>query len=128
MRKYIFSILLTALAITHTGCKKFVEVPPPITEIVTSEAFKEDASATSAVLGIYINILSERSFLNSGISVYSAMAADETTDFTNNAENLQFQQNGISPTNNVIDKYLRRWPAAKYFTHSCREKAIAGRM
>jgi hypothetical protein len=102
MRKYIFSVLLTGLVIIHTGCKKFVEVSPPITEIVTTEAFKEDASATSAVLGIYINILSERSFLNSGISVYSAMAADETTDFTNNAENLQFQQNLIAPTNSVI--------------------------
>jgi hypothetical protein len=43
--------LLSALSIF--SCKKFVEIPPPRTQIVTTTVFNNNAAATSAQLAIY---------------------------------------------------------------------------
>lgn len=43
-------MLMTA---TFSSCKKFVELGAPPTQVVLEDAFKTDASATSATLGMY---------------------------------------------------------------------------
>lgn len=91
------------------SCKKFVEIGPPKTELVLSEAFKEDDSATSAVLGIYINMLSDYNLINSGVTVYGGLSADELEVFSDEDEKLQFQHNRLLPTNLTIDGM---WAAA----------------
>ncbi|TFF37761.1 RagB/SusD family nutrient uptake outer membrane protein [Mucilaginibacter psychrotolerans] len=102
MNKIYIATLLIALLTVSTGCKKFVEVAPPKTEIIVSEAFKDSGTATSAVLGIYINMLSDFDFINSGITIYSGLSADELRDLTNNPEQTQFLQNKILPVNTFI--------------------------
>lgn len=103
MNKIILISIAIAMISGVTGCRKFVEVGPPKTEVVSSEAFKEDASATSAVLGIYINMLNDRAFINSGITINTSLAADETVDLTNSADGLQFMQNKLQSTNDEIN-------------------------
>ncbi|MDR6943755.1 RagB/SusD family nutrient uptake outer membrane protein [Mucilaginibacter pocheonensis] len=90
------------LTIPFLGCKKFVEVPPPKTQVVNSEVFKDSQAATSAVLGIYINMLSDFDFENSGVTAFSGLSADELEDFNQITENLQFQNNALLPSNGTI--------------------------
>lgn len=116
----IYSIAL--LMLLAAGCKKFVEIDPPKGEIVKSEAFKEDNAATSAVLGIYVNMLSNFSFENSGITVYSGLSADELEDFQRTPEGLQFQQNQLQPLNDVVSSM---WTGA-YKTLSLINTCIEG--
>lgn len=106
---FLTTSLILLLAVCMHSCKKFVEIDPPKTEIVLTEAFKEDNSATSAVLGIYINMLSNFNFENSGITVFGGLAADELSDFYQNAESMQFQENKLDPNNSTISSM---WTAA----------------
>lgn len=100
-KKFKYTLLIGLLAVC-AGCKKFVEVGPPKTEVVLTEAFKQDNSATSAVLGIYINMLHDFQFINSGISVYSGLSADELESFAQLSEELEFQQNKLTSNNPII--------------------------
>jgi len=70
-----FSLLAIATVLL-TGCEKFVELGAPPTQVEASDAFQSDASAQSAVLGLYAN--------NSGLhgmvsyySLYPGMSADD---------------------------------------------------
>ncbi|WP_316778600.1 RagB/SusD family nutrient uptake outer membrane protein [Pedobacter antarcticus] len=100
--KFVNTMLIALVIFSIISCKKFVEIDPPKTDIILSEAFKEDNAATSAVLGIYTNMLSNTNFENSGITIFSGLSADELQDFTNNAEQLEFQRNQILPINNTL--------------------------
>ncbi|HEY4196239.1 MAG TPA: hypothetical protein VGM63_11930, partial [Mucilaginibacter sp.] len=48
--------LCVILSVFSFSCKKFVEVPPPKNLLVNSNVFNSDASATSAISGIYSNM------------------------------------------------------------------------
>lgn len=102
-KRFINTLVITLLILSAPGCKKFVEIGPPKTEVIISEAFKEDDSAVSAVLGIYVNMLSNTNFENSGITIFSGLSADEIEDLTNTADNIQFQRNQLVPANQTIE-------------------------
>lgn len=60
------------------GCKKFVQVSPPINQEISKVVFSNDQNATAAVLGIYSKIMgSNEQFLNGAYSLYSGLSADE---------------------------------------------------
>jgi SusD family. len=109
--KKIFAIAwLIVLLTLCVSCEKFVEVGPPKTETVLTEAFKEDGTATSAVLGIYINMLIDRSFLNAGMTLYGGLAADELESLSNNnPDDALFQQNQLVSVTSTV---LSMWTAA----------------
>lgn len=48
-----YSLGSLLFAISFSSCKKFVQVPPPQTQVVTATVFNNDGAATSAQLGIY---------------------------------------------------------------------------
>lgn len=122
IKKIIKICSLLILAVSVIACKKFVEVDPPKTEIITAEAFKENASATSAVLSIYVNMLSNFSFENSGITIYPGLSANEFEDFFQSTEGLEFQQNKLLPTNATINSM---WSGA-YRTLALANNCIEG--
>lgn len=90
-------------ATIFTGCKKFVDIDTPKTELLTSDAFTKDNSATSAVLGIYANMLNDRSFVNSGITIYGGLSADELLPQSQDPLLMQFQQNQLLPANSNVN-------------------------
>ena len=55
LRISISMIVLTCL-ITELGCKKLVEVAPPITSVNGESVFKEDVTASAVLTGIYTNM------------------------------------------------------------------------
>lgn len=110
-RGILFSILLTVVS-----CKKFVEVGTPGSKITSLEVFKEDASATAAVLGIYSQMSAYGLIIMSGsVTVNTALTSDELTFSGNNPDLSEFQANSISSNNYTSQYYM--WAMAYKFIY-----------
>lgn len=100
--KYIClaSIMLSAFFIS---CKKFVEVGPPKTQLIEPVVFSNDATATSAGMGLYSRIngnLLDISF--GGTAIFTALAADEIYNTSANSTYDPFSKNSLlSNTSNI---------------------------
>lgn len=72
------------------GCKKFIEVSGPPTSINISNVYSNDASAIAVLNGIYSSMskqmVTDGNSLNSFMSLYPGLSADEFT-INNNANN-----------------------------------------
>jgi len=73
-------LVFSLLVFTLTSCKKFVQVPAPDSQLVTSTVFSNNATATSAVLGIYTQMFQNGESYN--ISSANGLLADELADNT----------------------------------------------
>lgn len=85
------------------SCKKFVELSPPDDRIETSEIFKNDQSAISAMTGLYNRMLTSNLYIaNGGVTLYSALTSDElyTTSSTNSLD--VFYRNSLLPNTTVL--------------------------
>lgn len=96
---FSFSFLLSFL-LSGTGCKRFVVIPPPKDQLVSSSVYQDEATATAAILGIYEKMQeSPGYFSNGGITFYCGLSADELIPTPVNSVYNEFFQNRISPTN-----------------------------
>lgn len=99
----IFTLLILS---TISGCRKFVNVPAPTTELVSSVVFANDQSAKAALSGIYSSIMQDPTSPFSGggssIGLLCGMAADELKNYSSQTEPGQFYQNSISPRNSLL--------------------------
>src|SRR5687767_6144349 len=95
LNKKIVCILF--LIVSFTSCKKFVELGPPPTQTIQEDVFKTDATATSAILGLY----SGQPYPNLVIpfSGYTGMTADDVKFSTVDVQLDEFKTNSISVTN-----------------------------
>ena len=93
--KKIFLALFIAIA--FCSCEKYVELGPPPTQTIQDEVFRTDATATSAILGLY----SGQPYPNLVIplSGYTGMTADDVKLSTVDALLDEFKTNSISITN-----------------------------
>ncbi len=97
--------MLTILFIIFSGCKKFVQVPPPATSITSATVYTSDLSAASAVTSIYINMMSSLYNLSGGeksISCLTGMAADEFTNYSTNSFLTECYTNSLQSSNNYF--------------------------
>lgn len=87
------------LLIAFCSCEKFVELGPPPTQTIQDDVFKTDATATSAILGIY----SGQPYPNLVIpySGYTGMTADDVKFSTVDVLLDEFKTNSISVTNGL---------------------------
>jgi starch-binding outer membrane protein, SusD/RagB family len=101
-----FGILSLFLTVTLSdSCRKLISIPEPVGTVVASAVFSNDQEATSAAAGMYFNMINtNRTFSNSGISVFCGMSADELISFDQNYYDLyvQFQKNELVSTNGYI--------------------------
>ncbi len=74
--------IIVWIAISITSCKKLVEVVPPITSASSAIAYNTDASAISAVTGLYTNLSTGVVTGNRGISFLCGLSADEFTQYS----------------------------------------------
>jgi hypothetical protein len=94
--KIILSCLLIIVA--SFGCKKFVQISPPTTQLVTASVLASNGTATSALTAIYtqmfINLESPDMALEPGF------LSDELTYYSTNSVYLSFYTNAIIATEN----------------------------
>ncbi len=106
-----------------TSCKKFVEIPPAINQVVTSVVFANDASATSAVVGLYSQMTpSNLLFMNGALSVYPGLSADELIYNSTSTTILPFYQNSIPSNNTIIHTQIWKYAYSHiYQINACLE-------
>ena len=116
--KYITITLCSILIIMHgfvfTSCKKFIEVGYPNDQLNSNIVFSDSSSATSAITGIYSEMLTNRNlFSNSAITLYGGMSADELYSYGPGLKE-EFSKNQITQANHLnIDNSFWQ-PAYKY--------------
>jgi hypothetical protein len=105
------------------GCKKLIDVPGPENQTEGKEIFKNDASATAAVTGIYSKAMSfSISCLNGGITIYTGLSADELIQNETNGTVQEFFTNSLQPSNLLLRKDLWVRPYNLiYETNACIE-------
>lgn len=86
-----------------SSCKKFVQVGPPNYEIVSASVFNNPNTVTSALLGIYLDMVSNQdSWI---LAQDQGLMADELTTYSTDPTQLQYYTNSMIASNNPGDWY-----------------------
>lgn len=97
-----------------SSCQKFVEIPAPINQIVNPIPFKDDATATATVIGIYSEMMrAPNQFSDNLTSLYAGMAADELFYYSPSYRD-EFVKNEITQANHENLKTSFWEPAYKF--------------
>jgi starch-binding outer membrane protein, SusD/RagB family len=91
-----FCLLLCTCLIC--GCKKFVQIAPPDTQLASSSVFSSSSSATSAILAIYIQMFNNAESWN--MAQNQGLLGDELTNYATLTSQIEFYTNGMLPVNN----------------------------
>jgi len=78
-----------------SGCRKFVEIPPPSTVIVTASVFNNDGAAHAALASIYADFFATN--MSYTVSSQMGLLADELSNL--NDPFISFYQNAVLPSN-----------------------------
>lgn len=99
-KKNIYKIAgVGVLTLGIFSCRKFVQVGPPVTLLVTSSVFNNSTTATAALTTIYTQMANNgESFL---MSQYSGLLSDEFKSYSTNSVNLQLYTNAMTATNTI---------------------------
>lgn len=100
--------ILAGVSIFSFSCKKFLEIPPPKNQLVTSAVFLDSADATNAVIGIYINMVQAVSLniSSGGLTLYPGLSSDELYPTNNNVDENDFYKNEIAVGNGLNSSSL----------------------
>ncbi|MES2276001.1 MAG: RagB/SusD family nutrient uptake outer membrane protein [Bacteroidota bacterium] len=91
-QKQALSLVFIALSFL-LSCKKFVEIPPPTTKLVTATVFNNANSATSAILYIYGQMYNSQESLN--MARQTGFLGDELTLYSKNATFQRYYSNSM---------------------------------
>lgn len=91
--------ILLCFLLLCSSCRKFTEVPAPQNLILNDDVFSSDATANSAVVGLYSQFMRPHLYLaNSGLSIFPALSADELYNTAPDANYDALRSNDI-PSN-----------------------------
>jgi starch-binding outer membrane protein, SusD/RagB family len=93
---WIIAFLLMAIFL-NVCCKKFVEIPPPLNQLVTANVFNNDASATAAQTAIYTQMQQNSESFN--MSWNNGLLADELTNYSITPQVIQYYTNSMIAAN-----------------------------
>ncbi len=98
--KYIYTLLLY---FGISSCTRFVAVPAPSNQLITSTVFTNDATANAAVLGIYSNMMTAYLGIFGGsVTLYSGLSADEFENYSFTGDQQQFAANSLKAENGEL--------------------------
>jgi starch-binding outer membrane protein, SusD/RagB family len=92
-------VIIIGFFSTTPACSKFIDMDPPRTEIVSETVFSNDASAVSAIRGIYSLMMTNLSFTYARMEEYTGITSDELINYATSLDQLQFYQNAVTPIN-----------------------------
>jgi hypothetical protein len=96
--KYTLLIVLFSVTV-FSSCKKFVELGPPPTQTIQETVFMSDATANSALLGLYSGQPYGNLYLP--LSGYTGMSADDIRYSVTDVTLDEFKNNAVSITNSA---------------------------
>ena len=101
-RLSINNTFVIAIALLFLSCEDFVEVSSPNNKLIQQDVFSTDATARSAMNGIY-NQLFKAAFSNgsrSSVTVLSGLSADNIRNINpSNYTRMEFEENELIPDN-----------------------------
>jgi hypothetical protein len=100
--KLFFFILIFSAG----GCKKLIQIDPPVQSITTSQVFSDSANALSALGGLYTNMINSGGSIAFGdgfITTYCGASADELLPFESAGDHVS--TNTLNPNNSVFYSY-----------------------
>lgn len=116
LKSFRYNILGLLIILLYVGCKKFLEIPPPKTDIETSNVFTNSTTANATVLAIYSKTLYDRG-LPYTLSMLTGLASDE---LKNNAvavpDIATFYNNNLNSLNGFL--YSDYWSQGYNFIYS----------
>jgi hypothetical protein len=90
-KSYLLAIFIFLL---FSGCRKFVQIGPPITQLVTSSVFTSAPTATAAQTVIYTNMCANaESFL---MSQNNGLLADELTNYSTDVSRTAYYHDAMN--------------------------------
>jgi hypothetical protein len=106
-KSYYFKIAMAAtmLAIC-SACTDFLSVDPPRTQIAGTQVFSDDATATSAITGVYASMMNSGTFASGGsgsMTLQAGLSSDELMDIANSSDSRQFFRNSLLVSNTTVD-------------------------
>jgi hypothetical protein len=110
--KYIrtFVVLLGISIMLYLGsCEDMLDVTLDKSQIGEDLVFSDDATATSAMTGVYVGMLETASFASgsgSSVTILAALLADELKTYSQDVNVIQFGQNDLIPKNEFV---LQLW-------------------
>lgn len=108
--------LCASFACIFAACDALVVVDPPKTELTKDIVFSSDKSASSAISGLYGQLISSNfALMSSGMTLYGGMSADEIYN-SSPGLNDQFTHNSLDPFNATINTYI--WNAVYKYIYS----------
>jgi hypothetical protein len=84
---------VSLLALTLFSCKKFTEIGAPPTQVLSSEVFTSDLTATGAIMGLYTGTVGQ---MLVPYTMYPGMSADDVQYNTPAAEYDAYENNTVS--------------------------------
>ena len=94
-----FFICVTA----GVNCKKFVQIDPPDSSLVTASVYTSEAKATAAISGIYSGIMASYTGYAPGgtqsFTLLAGLSADELMNYSSNSSRNEFYKNALSSSN-----------------------------
>lgn len=82
------------------SCDEFIQIAPPENQVVSAAVFTSDATAMSALNGLYAQSMRSNFFLlNGALSIYGGLSADELIMRTSPVNRLEFQDNNVQVGN-----------------------------
>lgn len=102
--KYQFFFLLLLFSSIIVGCKKFIEIPPPIDQLVSANAFADDKTADATMAGIYSRMNAYSYGYGNALNSYlPGFAADEFYYALNSTNYNEFKNNSLTPDNSSVN-------------------------
>ena len=100
----ILQAIILLWAVLLSSCKKFVDIPTPKTQAESSQVFSSDATATSAVVGLYYQMIANNlTLINGAVTVYAGLSADELSNVNPNSDYDAFKNNAIPSNSSTIN-------------------------
>jgi len=104
-KSVLVNISCACFILLITACET-IEVDSPDFQLSSKTVFEEDATAESAVLGIYSNMMLSEGFVSGSfqsITTLAGLSADDLTDYSFNPTQRQFFENSLLPTNPTLE-------------------------
>ncbi|MCG8321352.1 MAG: RagB/SusD family nutrient uptake outer membrane protein [Cytophagales bacterium] len=114
--KYLPTIFSIGIGILLLSCQDFVDISPPTNQIVTETVFIDDVSATSAIDGVYSQMIGTGGFASGNresITVVTGLSSDEFVNFSTNSNQIEFFSNSLLATNILVQNSI--WKPAYEF-------------
>jgi len=97
-QRIIAAIFFASVVLCNASCKKFVQITPPSTQIVTSSVFNDNNAATAALTAIYSRMQSE----SWNMAQCTGLLGDELQSSSSSNFILPYYQNALLATTTPI--------------------------